>query len=390
MSHRRERYLIDIIIKKLKFSPVVAIQGARQTGKSFLVKNILSESFKELKYCTFDKSSDRDFAEANPDSFIAQYADAKPLVIDEAQKVARIFDSVKAAVDEIRVPGKFVLLGSTEFSKLHKIRESLTGRLSKARLFPLTLTESLSKDCTKSRSAFFSSLKTLASREELVRFLSRGGLPGIFAVREASERDSLLNDWLELTIERDIHLFPAVKFDSNLARKIILAVVNLNYPDLNSIAKFCSKDSRVVQRHLEALSTLFVFNKLNPHPSGTGKPIYFLCDVALATMLGASFEKQLYTWAVHEIFAKQSYLDQYKNNYYFYRNAKGSLIHLIEESQELSALKILPTERVTKKDLYLLQALKNKLPKIKLYALGASYQVWKDEKVIVLPWESLA
>jgi len=65
------------------------------------------------------------------------------LVIDEAQKVPKIFDAVKYTVDQDRRPGRFVLTCSTEFSRETMIQESLTGRLSRLRLFPLTISETL-------------------------------------------------------------------------------------------------------------------------------------------------------------------------------------------------------------------------------------------------------
>jgi predicted AAA+ superfamily ATPase len=64
-----------------------------------------------------------------------------PLVIDEAKKVPEIFDAVKLRVDQDSQPGQYLLLGSTEFSHLFKIRESLTGRLSRLRLHPLCAAE---------------------------------------------------------------------------------------------------------------------------------------------------------------------------------------------------------------------------------------------------------
>ncbi len=113
-----------------------------------------------------------------------QFEDKKPLIIDEAQKVPVIFDAIKYSVDERRIPGKFIILGSTEFSKLMLVRESLTGRVSKACLYPFTLAES--------RHATFDSINRAKSlnhspkigRVDLLRFLVRGGFPGIFTVNK--------------------------------------------------------------------------------------------------------------------------------------------------------------------------------------------------------------
>ena len=46
MPHSRERLILQQVIKGVKSSPVTAIQGARQTGKSFLVKELLKMLYK--------------------------------------------------------------------------------------------------------------------------------------------------------------------------------------------------------------------------------------------------------------------------------------------------------------------------------------------------------
>jgi len=391
MTHGRERYLTDIINKKLRFAAVVALQGARQTGKSFLARNLLSQKHRKLKYVTLDRAADREFALSNPDSFLMQYADSSPLVIDEAQKAAALFDAIKLAVDENKKRGQFLLLGSTEFSKLHRIRESLTGRISRAKLFPFILTESLHKPLSKSHSPFRLLSQAVIERRELFRYLERGGLPGIFAVHDVTEREHLIQDWISLTVERDVHTFPRIKADSDLALKILEGIAILEHPDLPTLTKYCKKSARVVAKHIEILKTLFVIEQLNPHPLGTGKPIYFLCDVAIARALGARFEKLLYTWTFIELSAKKSYLDDYSSKYSYYRTSKGSTVHFIEEAAgRISALKLLFEERFSSQDLYTLRSLSQKSSKIRLFALGAARHSLKDEKVEVLPWEGMA
>ena len=140
MPHFRPRYLAKTIGKRLKFFPVIGIQGARQVGKSALVRDLLSKLIKNFHYETFDQQTVRQFAQSNPESFLeAKMQRDGTLAIDEAQKVPAIFDAVKYVVDKRRVPGQFILLGSTEFSKKTLIHESLTGRIGMLRLFPFLI-----------------------------------------------------------------------------------------------------------------------------------------------------------------------------------------------------------------------------------------------------------
>src|SRR3989338_7269409 len=141
MPHSRSRLAITILLKRLKFTPVVAIQGARQTGKSFLVREILAKQITSSGYVSLDDKSKQALAQESPQTFLASMSDFKPAIIDEAQKSPALFDAIKLLVDKNRRTGSFLLLGSTEFSLLQNIRESLTGRMGRIRLYPMTFWE---------------------------------------------------------------------------------------------------------------------------------------------------------------------------------------------------------------------------------------------------------
>src|SRR5437016_4378066 len=98
MPHLRNRHVLPVLLKKVSFSPSVCIQGVRQSGKSFLVRDLLPQKRKGVIYTSFDQRQTRTFAEDNPGVFLEQHADASTLVIDEAQKVPFIFDEVKYAI----------------------------------------------------------------------------------------------------------------------------------------------------------------------------------------------------------------------------------------------------------------------------------------------------
>ncbi len=387
MPHTRARYILDIISKKLNFQRVVVIQGARQTGKSYLLRSLAAKTGGFFKYLTFDQETQKLFAESNPETFLKQHQDVKTLMIDEAQKVPAIFDAVKFAVDENRRPGMYILAGSTEFSKKTLIRESLTGRVTAARMYPFTASEALqlpnnTKDCSVN-------FRKKCTRSDFLRHLFQGGMPGMFSVRDEREHEQLLKDWLETTVYRDLMTLPKVKLDPNLAMQILERIATLEEPSASHIAKALRRDLRTIKKHLDALEILFVLHKLHPHPLSTGKPIYFLCDVALARYFEANFAKQLYTWAVQEALARQTWCSNIKEKLYFYRTARGSFIHLIvvSSSKKILALKIISVERVTELDLIILKKFGEKMSDLTctLKALGPLEMT--SGTVEVIPWE---
>ena len=205
MPYMRTRYLADVIEKRLKFFPVLAIQGARQVGKSALVRELLPKRVKNFTYETFDQPSILDFARSSPESFLESKKSRNgTLAIDEARKVPSIFDAVKYFVDQERIPGQFLLLGSTEFSKRNPIRESLTGRMAMLRLYPFTLSEAGQLPMEVTESALNLHKTPRVKREALMRHLENGGMPGAFHIRDEATRDVFFKEWIGLVILRDV------------------------------------------------------------------------------------------------------------------------------------------------------------------------------------------
>ncbi len=195
MPHGRPRLATGLLLKRLRFTPVVAIQGARQTGKSFLARELLGKKLPKSTYVSLDDKSKQALAQDSPQTFLASLSGSEPAIIDEAQKSPALFDAIKLAVDNDRRPGSFLLLGSTEFSLLQNVRESLTGRMGKTRLYPMTFWEMHG----------LPRKKTESTRAQCLNYLDSGGMPGIAFVREQQVRADFFQDWIDLTCQRDIH-----------------------------------------------------------------------------------------------------------------------------------------------------------------------------------------
>ena len=350
MPHSRKRLLLSLFEKKLKLSRVVTLQGCRQSGKSFFAKQILTKKFPQSVYVTFDQKTLKTFAEDNPESFLKKYSDADPLMIDEAQKVPDIFDAIKYEVDEDLRPGQYILLGSTEFSKLSKVSESLTGRMSRLKLYPLTLAECLALPSEKPKPlSHLLQVKPRVSRKDVLHHLEKGGFPGIFAIREKTSRSDFFQDWLNLTLERDLHQFKRTEIDTELASEVLQRIVLLPEPNVTQLAKSTKRDARTIQRILKIFETLFVVHRVDPFREGNGKSLYFLCDVGLACHLGADFERQLWTWLIQEQLAQRGFQSDEGWKLFYLRSPKGKFIHLVAENlrlQEVTALKILSSEKI--------------------------------------------
>ncbi len=379
MPHDRPRTALALLLKRLQFTPVVAVQGARQTGKSYLARDILAKQTSRSSYVTLDNKSKQELAQESPQTFLASLQGSHPAIIDEAQKSPALFDAIKLVVDANRRPGSFLLLGSTEFSLLQNIRESLTGRMGKIRLYPMTFWEAQGLPRGKKE----------ATRAQTLKYLDSGGMPGIAFVRDLHVRSDFFQDWIDLTCQRDIHQFKRLKLDTQLAYGLIRHSATLEEPTAAALTKATRANPKKVNTHLKALCELFVLTRLDPHPSGTGKPIYLPLDSGVATHLGAPLIKRLQITLMNERMAKNGYAGGKRHTFYYYRSAGKRLAHLVEEELggKTRVFQLFDREAVKKPDLELLKAFRKKNADSEAYLLAPVLDAWKYEGIRVEPWE---
>ena len=122
MPHQRPRELLGLIEKRLSHFPIVGVLGARQTGKSTLLRELLEER-RRIRYVTLDREESRTLAARQPSLFLERLEapEIDTVCIDEIQKVPVLFDTLKAEVDERKRPGRFAISGSIEFSRKTEI-----------------------------------------------------------------------------------------------------------------------------------------------------------------------------------------------------------------------------------------------------------------------------
>lgn len=108
-------------------SPVLVLMGARQVGKSTLVKELCSQ-VGNVKNVNIDRADTRAAAEADPDAFVDQ-SPGGLLAIDEVQRVPQLLLSIKVSLAENSRLGRFMVIGSSNLNSLKVRKKALRGRL---------------------------------------------------------------------------------------------------------------------------------------------------------------------------------------------------------------------------------------------------------------------
>ena len=217
-------------------------------------------------------------------------------------------------------------------------------------------------------------------------------MPGIFSVRDVEERDYLFQEWLETTCYRDTQQFKKMRIDGELCFQLMKLAATVREPVRSEFSRELGVDSRKVDRHLAVLCELFGLIQLNPHHSGTGKPMFLPLDTGIAQFLGASQERLLHIWLVNERLANAAYsLFLKKVDFYYYRSTGKKTIHLIEEplGGKAQALQILDFEKIRKTDAELMKAFLKKNSKHNGRVLAPITLSQKIGGVSIEPWEQI-
>ena len=286
------RHATRCLLDGLRDTPVLSLQGARQTGKSTLVR-ALAEQGHSARYLTLDAAAARAAAIGDPEGFIAGLD--RPVVIDEAQRAPALALAIKAAVDADRSPGQFLLTGSASVLSLPKLAESLAGRMEVHTLWPFSQGE-----LGGVRETFIDRMfraKPLTpdtapdTERTLVERICRGGYPEVRTRRNVARRRAWFDSYLNAILQRDVRDLANVERLSEMPRLLALVASRacqlVNYADL---ARMLAIPQTTLKRYLALMEATFLVRLLPAWFSNLGKrltkaPKLLLADTGLLTHL---------------------------------------------------------------------------------------------------------
>jgi predicted AAA+ superfamily ATPase len=285
------RHLASILIESLEDSPVVLLNGARQTGKTTLALDLVKRGHLD-NYLSFDDLTLMAAAQSDPTGFVNRLEGRT--VIDEVQRVPEVFLPIKATVDRTGAKGLFLLTGSANVMVLPAISNALTGRLEIHTLAPL------SQDELEGRtSRFLTNLLAegkarwrppKGSRHVLQRVV-RGGFPEALNRERARRRQAWYKGYLTTLVQRDLRDVAQIEGTVEMPRLLRLLAGRVG--GLMSYAQI-SRDAGLPQstlkRYLAHLQALFVLELLPAWSANVGRrlvksPKTHLIDSGMAAHL---------------------------------------------------------------------------------------------------------
>ena len=325
-----ERVKTLAIIKRLKDSPVVAILGPRQCGKSTLAKSILSNINNSI-FLDLEKESDINKIN-DPELFFA-HNKGKLICLDEIQRLPEIFQNIRVFADEQKNNGQFLILGSASYELLQQSSETLAGRISYIELSPFLFQELKNKPHPLNDPSFL---------------WMRGGFPR--SILASSEESSLewRNNFIRTFLERNIAGL-GIKIPSNNLNRFWRMFAHVSGQVLNKskLAASLGVSAHTVSSYIDVLSHTYMLRILEPYTTNEKKrliksPKVYIRDTGI---LHALLDiKNMNELLAHPIFGQswESFVIEQiisalpHARFSYYRNSDGNEIDLIFRHNNLT------------------------------------------------------
>ncbi len=323
----------QIIEKLLQTKKIVILYGARQVGKTTLVKNILKNRSEKILEVNADEKkfqevlSSQDFNRLQ--RLIAGY---DLLFIDEAQRIPNIGLNLKIIHDNIPEL-KIITTGSSSFELANKISEPLTGRTWTYTLFPISLLE------WKNR------LNSFEMDEKIPEFLTFGMYPEIFSYKNELDKMDYLKELTNSFLYRDLLELNQLKNSAKIFDLLKLLAYQIGSPvSYSELGRQLGLSTDTVISYIDLLEKVFVifrlpgFSKNLRKEITKNKKVYFY-DVGVRNSIIENFampDKRVDVGALWENFIiaerikRNAYLRAHLN-LYFWRTYTGAELDFVEQ-----------------------------------------------------------
>jgi uncharacterized protein len=288
-----KRNIAKKILTALADTPVVLLNGARQTGKSTLAKTLITKNSAAI-YHNLDDINTLASVQFDVTEFVARHTGL--MIIDEVQKAPELFNAIKFVVDNNRLPGKFLLTGSANVFLLPKICESLAGRMEILPLWPLSQGE-IVNICEDFIDKVFAAKMLIPhspeplERKQLFAKILNGGYPEVLTRKSKERQQDWFASYTSAILMRDIKEIANIEGVTVLPKLLrLLATRATSLLNITELSRSSAIAQSTLARYLSLLQATFLIHTLQPWRTNLGKrliktPKIFLNDTGLLSYL---------------------------------------------------------------------------------------------------------
>lgn len=244
-------------------TPVLLLNGPRQSGKTTLVRDLLGSDY---RYLTLDDATTLVAATGDPTGFVRELDRA---IVDEVQRVPALLLAIKQVVDRDRRPGRFVLTGSANILALPTVADSLAGRMEVIDLLPLAQAEILGRAASGFLDHAFAGQVVhpgpLQTGAALMQAVLAGGYPEMRRRATPVRAQAWARAYLEAIVQRDVRDIASIDKLDQLPRLLqALAQHSGQLLNLSQLGGQLGLDSKTVGRYTAVFEQLFLLQRLPP------------------------------------------------------------------------------------------------------------------------------
>lgn len=282
---------------RLEAMPVVVVGGARQSGKTTLVRDLIED---ERQFFSLDDPDILELAHRQPMSLLQG---SQPITIDEVQKCPNLLPVIKQVVDRKKQSGQFLLTGSANLLLAQTVNESLTGRASYINLRSMTRLEQLGLKKAGIWDKFLDSptkdwlklvnQKPHKPKTDLFTIIEKGGLPAVALTNQSpKQRRNWFADYCQTYIERDLKDLSGITQTVSLRRLMKLMATRVGQTvNQAGLSRQLGIAQTTVNRYLNLLEASYWFISLPAYSPNRGRrliksPKIYWNDTGLAAYLG--------------------------------------------------------------------------------------------------------
>ena len=317
----------------LQAGKVFILYGARQVGKTTLVKKFLSMTSLKYRYDTGDNFQIADqLSRCTYQSTQDHVGNNELIVIDEAQKIENIGTALKLMVD-MNPKLHVIATGSSSFELANMTNESLTGRKKVYQLFPISQHE---------LAGIYAPSELKNNKQD---FIVYGSYPEVVTLKGRKEKIELIREITYSYLIKDILEFDKIRNSEKIYKLLQLLAFQIGSEvSANELAQNVGIDVKTIQRYLDLLEKSYVIFSLNAYSTNPRKEIskgskYYFYDLGIRNALINNFNLldqrndvgvMWENFMIVERIKRDAYMKKYKN-YYFWRTYTQKEVDFIEE-----------------------------------------------------------
>ena len=326
-----ERLLYKTIENKLFVGKIIILTGARQVGKTTLLKQLLRQKEGVLWLNGDELQVQNLFANASADRLLSEFSNSKIVILDEAQRIENIGLRLKLIADsdsEVQV----IATGSSAFELANKVNEPQTGRKWEYQMFPLSFGEMV---------AHHGKLKEMRM---LPRRIIYGYYPEV--VTNDGNEVEILKLLTDAYLYKDILSWESIKHPDKLQTLLrALAYQVGSQVSYNELSQMCSMDSKTVERYINLLEQCYIifrlpsFSRNLRHELKSSRKIYFydngIRNALIADYRAPEVRQDIGALWENFVIAERMKSNEYYHrwvNRYFWRTKQQQEIDYLEES----------------------------------------------------------